>query len=65
MIEVKRRCKKPVDPRLLPRDVAAGARRRLGGAKEVTREGSRSMSSMLIGGVRKMIGGAGCVAQWQ
>lgn len=54
-----------MDPRLLPRDVAAGARRRLGGAKEVTREGSRSMASMLIGGVRKMIGGAGCVAQWQ
>jgi len=38
MIEVKQRCKKPVDLRLLPRDAAAGARRRLGGAKGVTRE---------------------------
>jgi len=38
ILKVKRRCKKPVDLRLLLSDAAAGARRRLGGAKEVTRE---------------------------
>jgi hypothetical protein len=37
VLEIKWRCKKRVDPHLLPRDAAARARK-LGGAKEATRE---------------------------
>jgi hypothetical protein len=37
VLEVKQHCKKSVDPCLIPCDAAARARR-LGGAKEVTRE---------------------------